>query len=176
MVDILPAIGVIADNVFVLGYDLATNLRGTSVLTSGTAVSFGLPDVTSGSYVTVFSASIGIEDVGFMEVLSLFVDLFWELKGDGRTRWQVSGDGGLSFVTIHEQNFIGLLVLTPVERGGTGTWLTNSVQSGIDILPGDDKFQIRLQLRATAGFTVSSKLDDRSFLSLQYRRKITTET
>lgn len=183
MVDILPAIGVVAENVFAIGYGLATNLRPTnpldptSVLTTGDIpVLFDLPDVTSESYVTVFSASLGIEDVGIIEVLSLSVILYWELKGDGRTRWQVSGDGGLSFVTIHEQNFINLLVFTLVARGGTGTWLTDFVQHGVDILSGDDKFQIRLQLRATAGFTVSSKLDDRSFLFLQYRRKITTET
>lgn len=176
MVDLLPAIGAIADNVFI--YQLATNLRGTGVLTTGAAVLFDLPDVTSETYVTVFSASIGIEDVGVLEVLSLFVDLFWQVKGNGRTRWQVSGDGGLSFVTIHEFADFNLAVFTAVERGGTGTWLTNSVQAGVDILPGDNKFQIRLQSRVAAGSgsTLSSKLDDRSFLSLQYRRKITTET
>lgn len=189
MVDLFPAIGVIADNVFV--YLLATKIRPTnpldptSVLTVETAEKFDLPDVVSESYVTVFSASIGIEDVGFLEVLSLFVDLFWQIKGKGNTRWQVSGDGGLSFVTIHEfsPDFDTGGVFITQERGGTGTWLTDSVQPGIDILPGDDKFQIRLQSRITAGSgsTLSSKLDDStlyvsSYLSLQYRRKITTET
>lgn len=176
MVDLFPAVGIIADNVFI--YDLATNLRGTTVLTGGTATLYDLPDVTSESYETVFSASIGIEDVGVIEVLSLFVDLFWQVKGNGRTRWQVSGDGGLSFVTIHEFADFNVAIFTATERGGTGTWLTDSVQPGVDILPGDDKFQIRLQSRVAAGSgsTLSSKLDDRSFLSLQYRRKITTET
>jgi len=177
MVDLLPAVGAIADNVFV--YDLATNKRGTTVLTSGAAVLFDLPDVVSESYETVFSASLGIEDVGVMEVLSLFVHLYWQVRGNGRTRWQVSGDGGLSFVTIHEFPLdFNVVVFTATEHGGTGTWLTDSVQAGVDILPGDDKFQIRLQSRVAAGSgsTLSSKLDDRSFLSLQYRRKITTET
>lgn len=177
MVDIFPAIGVIADNVFV--YTLAANLRGTGVLTGGTVTLFNLPDVTSESYVTVFSASIGIEDVGFLEVLSLFLDLFWQVRGKGNTRWQVSGNGGLSFVTIHEftSDFdTGGVFSATQECAGTGTWLTDSVQPGIDILPGDDKFQIRLQSRITAGSgsTVSSKLDDSSFLSLQYRRKLTS--
>lgn len=176
MVDIFPAIGVIANNVFI--YELAANLRGIGVLTTGALVLFDLPDVTSESYVTVFSASIGIEDVGVMEVLSLFVDLFWQVKGKGNTRWQVSGNGGLSFVTIHEFTVdfdtLGVFSATQ-ERTGTGTWLTDFVQHGVDILPGDDKFQIRLQARITAGSgsTVSSKLDDRSYLSLQYRRKLT---
>lgn len=176
MVDIFPAIGVIADNVFV--YTLAAKLRDTTVLTGGTVTLFDLPDVVSESYVTVFSASIGIEDVGVMEVLSLFLDLFWQVKGKGNTRWQVSGDGGLSFFKIHEfsPDFdTGGVFSATQERAGTGTWLTDSVQPGIDILPGDDKFQIRLQSRITAGSgsTLSSKLDDRSFLSLQYRRKLT---
>jgi len=177
MVDLLPAIGAIADNF--ITYRLTTSLRGTSVLTGGLGVLFDLPDVTSESYVTVFSASIGIEDVGIIEVLSLFLQLYWQVKGKGRTRWQVSGDGGLSFVTIHEfADFDTLGVFQANQRGGTGTWLTNSVQPGVDILPGDDKFQIRLQSRITAGSgsTLSSKLDDRSFMYLQYRRKITTET
>ncbi len=167
MVDIFPAIGIIADNF--LTYRLSAKLGGTTVLTSGVAVVYDLPDVTSESYVTVFSSSIGIEDVGFLEVLSLFVDLFWQVKGNGRTRWQVSGDGGLSFVTIHEFADFNLGVFTAVERSGTGTWLTDSVQPGIDILPGDDKFQIRLQSRVAAGSgsTLSTKLDSRSFLSIQ---------
>ena len=177
MVDLLPAIGVIADNFFT--YQLATSLRGTIVLTSGAAVLYDLPDVTSESYETVFSVSIGLEDVGIIEVLSLFLQLYWQVKGKGRTRWQVSGDGGLSFVTIHEfADFDTLGLFESNQRGGSGTWLTDSVQPGIDILPGDDKFQIRLQSRITAGSgsTLSSKLDDRSFLYFQYRRKITTET
>ena len=176
MVDIFPAIGVIAENY--LTYRLSAKLGGTTALTGGTAVLFDLPDVTSESYVTVFSSSIGIEDVGVIEVLSLFVDLFWQVKGNGRTRWQVSGNGGLSFVTIHEFDDFNVAVFTAWEIPGTGTWLTNSVQPGIDILPGDDKFQIRLQSRVAAGSgsTLSTKLDSRSFLSIQYRRKTTTET
>jgi len=175
MVDLFPAVGITADNVFI--YDLAANQRGTSVLTAGTAVLFPLADVTDTNYVTVFQATLGLEDVGILQVLSLFVDLFWQVKGDGNTRWQLSGDGGLSFISIETSAIFHFPGFIDVERGGAGTWLSDFVQSGVDILTGDNKFVIRLQARVdVGGNTVSSKLDDRSFLSLQYRRKITTET
>lgn len=162
MVDILPAIGVIAANVFI--YDFAAPLRNGSPLTGSTAV-FDLPDVTSLTYQTVFAMAMDVEDVGSIDILSLFVDFRWQIKGKGQTRWQVSGDGGNTFVDIHQSApFDTLGIFVPIERAGTGTWITS-------INHGQNQFIIRLQALVTSG-TVSTKLDDFSFLSLQYRRII----
>lgn len=146
-------------------YDMAASLRGVGVLT-GLGEILNLPDVSSNLYTTILSNSYRVEDVGFIEMLSMFVTFGWNMLGNGQWRWQASGDGGTTWVTLTEVTS-NTGVFTFVNRGGTGLWL-----SSIDI--GANKFQVRFQAIAVAG-TVSTQISDTtSFITFLYRKKVLT--
>lgn len=146
-------------------YDMAASVRGTGVLT-GSVETLNLPNVTSNIYTTILSNSYRVEDVGFIEMLSMFTALGWNMLGNGQWRWQVSGDGGTTWVTLTEVTS-NTGVFTTVNRGGAGLWL-----SSIDI--GANKFHVRFQTRAVAGTVSTQILDTSSFIRLLYRKKVLT--
>lgn len=160
MVDMLPAVSTLNDNF--IAFFMAASVRGTNVLTTSVE-ELSLPDVTSNNYQTIFTYSIGFEDVGIISVFSLFFDLRWSVNGNGATRWQISGDGGITFTTITEILF-NVGVLTAQRRQGSGLWITS-------FNTGNDKFQVRLQAKANAG-TVNTTIRDSTFGNIQYRQAL----
>lgn len=159
------AISTISETIF--RSDLAASLRGTSPLTIhdafGTATNFNLPDVTSGDYTTVFQRNFSIEDVGLIEILTIRINIRTRVNGNGAIRWQISGNGGNTFVTFIESTF-NVGVFTNITRNSYGLWITS-------IDTGNNKLQFRLQAKATAG-TVSTQLVDQvSNVLIQYRQK-----
>lgn len=145
---ILPAIRSISTVMIAPG--IASPLRGSNVLT-GVESLFNLANVTSNVYQTLLLNKYRIEDIGFVKVFEIGIKFVWDISGTGQWRWQVSGDGGTTWVTIAEvTGGPGILGLAQVE--GAGTWIP-SIQTG------DDKFQVQLQARAISG-TVTTKVYD----------------
>lgn len=142
-------------------YDMAASLRGTGALT-GLGEILNLPDVSSNLYTTILSNSYRVEDVGFIEMLSMAVTFQWYMLGNGQWRWEVSKDGGTTWVTITEVTS-NTGIFTMVNRGGAGLWLPS-----IDV--GTNKFQVRFQARAVAGTVSTQILDRASFIRLLYRK------
>lgn len=139
--------------------------RGTAVITGGTVFkNFPMVDVTSLTYQTVFLFQHRLEDVGFLEVMSIFVGAFFSYNGYGSIRWQISGDGGSTFVTIVEGSF-SVGVLTNELVSGSGLWITS-------IQPGTNMLQIRMQVKSTSGGVVSTFIEDDSAIILTYRKKV----
>lgn len=161
---ILPAIRSIST--VRVAYNIASPLRGTNVLT-GVGGSFALSDVTSNVFQTLLLNKYRIEDIGFVKVFEIKIKFVWNIGGNGQWRWQVSGDGGTTWVTVADIT----TNVTPLQVEGAGTWIS-SIQTG------DDKFQVRLQARAVAG-TVSTQIYDiesflgigRSFIELKYEKR-----
>lgn len=145
-------------------YDFLVQLQGTIAITGGTITkAFSLPDVTSTDYQNVFAVSYRVEDVGNIEVMSIFFLAVFQYNGNGSVRWQISGDGGQTFSTIGEGSF-NVGVLTADAISGTGLWITN-------IQPGDNKLQLRMQAKVVAG-TVSTTIRNDSAMILVYRKKV----
>lgn len=163
MVNIEPSINRVLDVFF--QHIPAAELRGTGVLTGtiGTT-SFDLPDVSSVNYTTVYSVSFGIEDIGTIKVFEAGTAFNLSVKGDGSARVQLSGDGGATpFITAIESPFV-FGVFTQLLLLGDGTWITS-------ILPGNNQFQVRVQIKANVG-TVNSKMVDNSNITAMYRLSI----
>lgn len=146
-------------------YDMAASIRGTNVLTVQ-GKNLDLPDVSDSNYTTILSNSYKVEDVGFVEVLSMALVLDWLIKGNGQWRWQISGNGGNTWTTITEitDNQPAFL---EYNRGGAGLWI-----SSIDV--GTNKLQIRLQARAIAGTVNTQIFDTLSYVRLLYRKWVLT--
>lgn len=159
--EISPAVSATEESFII--YDLAASTRGTAVLTSAGPTVFNLPDVVSNQYQTVFEITYTFEDVGLVEIFGIEAYLFWNVKGNGSTRWQISGDGGSTWVTVTELLNFNYVAFTLIVAAGTGIWLT-SINAGLS------KFHVRLQALANSG-TVSTQLDDRSEFFIQYRKK-----
>ena len=123
-------------------------------------------DNTDTSYHTVFLFQHRVEDVGSLEVMTIFFGAFFSYNGYGSIRWQISGDGGITFVTIAEGSFtVGTVVFTNDVVSGSGLWITS-------IQPGDNKLQIRMQVKSTSGGVVSTFIEDDSAIFLTYRKKV----
>lgn len=146
-------------------YDMAASVRGTGVLTL-TGERLDLADVTNSEYETILSNSYRVEDVGSIEVIAMFVILDWYIKGNGQWRWQISGDGGTTWVTITEVTD-NQVAFTEYQRGGAGLWL-----SSIDV--GTDKLQVRLQARAVSGTVSTQVVDTGNFVRFLYRKWVLT--
>lgn len=146
-------------------YDMAASVRGTGVLT-GSGETLNLPNVTNNIYTTILSNSYRVEDVGFIETLSMFVSFGWNMLGNGQWRWQISGDGGTTWVTVADITTNE----SPFQVEGAGTWIS-SIQTG------DDKFQVRFQARAVTGTVSTAIFDVRisgladSFITLIYEKR-----
>ncbi len=157
-----------------LFYDITSTLRGIppAVVTPLTPIvsltSFPLSDVTDPAYQTIFSRLYTVEDVGFLEILSIglaFDEDFMGSAGNGTFKWEISGDGGVNWSTIIEHSFVGALAFVQFLVTGAGLWI-----SQIDA--GTNKLQLRLQVKDAGGGTVSSQIYDDSFLSITYRKKV----
>ena len=118
----------------------------------------------STDYQTLFLFQVRVEDVGFLEVMSTLFGAFFRYNGNGSIRWQISGDGGITFVTIAEGSF-NVGVLTNDLVFGSGLWITS-------IQPGDNKFQIRMQVKSTSGGVVSTFIEDDTIIFLTYRKMV----
>lgn len=152
-------------SIVAIAYDLLASVRGTEAITGGTAFkNFPMVDVTSLTYQTVFLFQVRVEDVGFLEVMSTLFGAFFRYNGNGSIRWQISGDGGSTFVTIAEGSF-NVGVLTSDLVFGSGLWITS-------IQPGDNKFQIRMQVKSTLGGIVSTFIEDDTIIFLTYRKMV----
>lgn len=147
-----------------IAIDLVASINGALTITGGTITkAFSLPDVTSTEYQNVFAVSYKLEDVGSIEVLSIFFLGVFQYNGNGSLRWQISGDGGNTFVTIGEGSF-NVGVLTADAMSGVGLWITS-------ISPGDNKLKIRMQAKAAAG-TVQTTIRNDTAMILVYRKKV----
>lgn len=145
-------------------YDLLASLRDAATIPAGqTNANFDMVDVTATEYQTLFTAKYFLEDVGSIEVLDLRLSAFFSEKGNGSLRWQISGDGGITFLTMAEGSFnqVGFLADNAF---ASGVWLST-------IEPGTDKLQIRFQAKAVAGI-VSTKINDGSTFRICYRKKV----
>lgn len=121
-------------------------------------------DNTDTDYHTVFLFQHRVEDVGSLDVLSILFGAFFSYIGNGSIRWQISGDGGTTFVTIAEGSF-NVGVFTNDIVFGSGLWITS-------IQPGNNKLQIRMQVKSTLGGVVSTFIEDDSAIFLTYRKKV----
>lgn len=121
-------------------YFLLAPLRGTIPIdmTGG----FVFPDVDSTDYFTILEVAYGVEDVGFLEVLSIELDALITAQSTASSslRWQISGDGGNNYVTMMEgecSTFGGGRVLN-----ACGLWITT-------INDGENQLAIRYQIKTT---------------------------
>lgn len=155
-----------------LYYDITSTLRGippavvTPLTPMASLTSFPLSDITDVAYQTIFSRQYTVEDVGFLEVLSiglLFDVAFGASAGNGTFKWEISGDGGVTWHTIIEHSFTGASF--PLFVAGAGLWISQ-------INAGTNKLQLRLQVKDAGGGTVSSQIYDESFFSITYRKKV----
>lgn len=147
-------------------FDLPASLQGTTPLVPGTVfgfVTYPLPDVVSNNFTTLFSVSYGLEDVGHLEIIGISVALNLEYNGNGSVRWQISGDGGISWFDIGQIDF-NVAGFTPDALAGSGLWIST-------IQPGNNKLQFRFQALANAG-VVSTILYDVNEVFLTYRKTV----
>ena len=144
-------------------YDICNPLRGTNVLTQSDE-RLALADVTDGNYTTVHSISSQLEPDGVNNLFYVYVYLDWYVSGKGSMRWQISGDGGDTWVTVTEDIDFNEVGLTNYFRYGSGEWITS-------VSNGDNKLQLRFQVKASEG-TISSEIVDSSFLAILNRLTI----
>lgn len=153
-----------------INYSLVGSLQGTTPLVPGTVIipgvafnSYALPTVNSNVFTTILSVSRRVEDVGNIELISIgfFCDVTY--TGNGSLKWEISGDGGITWVPFAQGNF-NVGIPTPDSFLGAGLWITN-------IQPGDNKLQVRLQALANAG-NVDVIIVDDTVLNISYRKKI----
>lgn len=137
---------------------------GTSAIPGGTSArSANMPDVTNNQYQTVFQIFYRVEDIGFLEILDLFLNLFFTYNGNGSLRWQISGDGGSTWITVGEGSF-NVVVVTAGRIYAVGSWLSS-------IQVGDNKLGLRLQVLANSG-TVATQIRDDTRIFVVYRKKV----
>lgn len=154
-----------SSSIVAIAYDLLPAVRGTGRILGGAAVTvFTMVNVTALNYQTVFLMQHRVEDVGSLEVMSILFGAFFFYNGNGSIRWQISGDGGSTFVTIAEGSF-NVGVNTADLVFGSGLWITS-------IQPGDNKLQVRMQVKSTLGGIVSTFIEDDSIIFLTYRKKV----
>lgn len=149
-----------------LEYDITASLQGTDVFAAGSTpgyTEYTLDDVSSNQFTTVFLVPYRVEDVGSIEVISIFLQLDFTLKGNGSIRWQISGDGGSNWVTCAQGDFNNPDFVEDFFLG-SGVWISN-------IDPGNNKLQLRMQILANSG-TINSTIFDYSILELTYRKKV----
>lgn len=139
----------------------ATLTPGVSSLS---AIDHDLSDVVVTDFTTIFLTSYTIEDVGFLEVISIIFQARARHKGNGSSRWQISGDGGSTWVTAVEANNFNYAIFTFISGYRPGLWVP-IIQTGID------KFQLRFQVKANVG-TVNSKIQDSDLIFLTYRKTV----
>ena len=121
-------------------------------------------DNTDTDYHTLFLFQNRVEDVGSLEILGIRFAVVFYYIGNGSARWQISGDGGNNFVTIAEGSFnVGVLTLSSAI--GVGLWITS-------IQPGDNKLQVRFQVKSASGGVVSTFIDDDAVMTITYRKKV----
>ena len=150
-------------NIVSFVYDIATPLRRTNVITT-VKEALLLNNVTSNDYVTVHSIITQLENIGVNNLLYVNFNLNWNVTGQGSARWQISGDGGTTWNTITEVLNFNHGTSTSYLRLGAGEWITT-------VDNGDDKLQVRFQIKATSG-TVNSELIDDSFMTILNRISI----
>lgn len=146
--------------------DFTASLQGDIPLTPGLDLvdySYPLSSISDPTFQTIFSVSYSIEDVGSLEMISFGVNIYFEYNGNGSLRWQISSDGGTTWVTFAAGDFNVAISNLDVFQGG-GRWIEN-------IQPGSNKLQIRLQTLASSG-TVDFILLGGSYFTLFYRKKL----
>lgn len=157
----------------ILWCNIAGTLRGKNPITNHqpyySSVALGIPGaITSNTYITAFQTEFTVEDVGLIEVLTIYADIITLVQGDGAIRWQISGVGGgidANWTTFIQRSFnIPGPGYGSISRSGSGLWI-NSINTG------NNQLQIRLQALANSG-TVNLQLDDGAALLVQYRQKI----
>lgn len=149
-----------------LGRGKGTLVTSSDVTTPFRATPFRLPDVTSTDYTTIFQVNYRLEDVGFLEIRDITLDLNQDVIGNGQFRWQISGDGGTTFNTMIESLVFNVTAWTSKDSFRAGTWITQADA-------GDNKFQIRMQAKVVAGI-VNNRIFDSSTVSIRYRKKVLT--
>lgn len=146
--------------------EFTTALQGTTPLTPGSPWGtniFLLPGVNVNVFTTILSGSYKLEDIGTLDVMDIRLSVQFYYLGDGSIRFQLSGDGGTTWVTCGQDNFnVGAWTFDAFY--GSGMWLP-SIQSG------NNKFQFRLQTLANAGIVWIYIIDNSSTI-IQYRKKV----
>lgn len=137
------------------------DVRGTGVYGPPDYTHFlSLPNVSNTEYTTIYFKSFGIEDIGLISLHYISVSTNLSVLGNGSVRWQLSGDGGTTFVTTTERSF-NFGAFTTISLFGSGTWIQS-------ILAGHNQFQMRLQAKVVAG-TVNTKISDSAGIYFLYR-------
>lgn len=139
MVRLETAIDTVLDVFF--EHDLRTELAD-SIPVAIQPASFPLPDVSSPDFQTILLETFGLENVGMMNVEDIRVFISVTHSGNGEFLFDMSGDGGQSFVTVF-QNIVISPVSTSTASGG-GTWIKR-------INVGDEQLQFRLRSRSLGG-------------------------
>lgn len=150
-------------NIENITYHLLSKYLGNTPLTTGEFDEYiSLGSITSNTYQTILLDMHTVESVGNTEILTLYLYTSLAYNGDGSIRFQISGDGGLTWVTIAEGSF-NVAIETSDWFGGPGAWLTQ-------ISSGTNKLQIKMEALANSG-TVDIKMST-AYIDLVYRNVV----
>jgi len=149
-------------NVYIY-YDFLASKRVVGDTLTSTSEYFSMTTISSTDYQTVLIEKYRVEDAGYVSVHDIFASLIFDVKGNGSFRWQVSGNEGTTWINIYESTF-NEVGYTAYDVSGSGTWI-----STIDA--GNNKFQVRLQVKAVAG-NIDINVSDESYITVSYRKKV----
>lgn len=114
--------------------------QGTSLLTSNNYLT---ATTTSLVYVPLIVQTWTVDTQGTLTITEILVSLATNNAVNGKSKLQISKDGGMSFIDITGDIGAGVL-----STGGVGQWIT-------DVETGNDKLQIRLLGMSTNGLAAN---------------------
>lgn len=119
-------------------------MNGTAILTSDVFLSFTTSSLT---LVPLFTSVYTIDTQGVINVIDVWFDIITDNSTNGRSVFQISGDGGTTFVTMTGE----IPSTANLETSGPGLWIRN-------VSVGTNQLQIRLSGRSTDGAVATLKV------------------
>lgn len=160
------AITIVGARTFYLDLDILAQLNLATLLPFGSTGTgyFSVGTTTSLAFVPLYTASYNIDSNGKIIVVMISLTMFSNNSANGESKFQVSGDGGVTFVDVTNTIPTGL----DQARIGAGLWITE-VQPGTDVLK---KLQFRVMGRSTNGALATINVRDDSHIVFIFNKKI----
>lgn len=152
---------IISPTIGTIDVDLGQLIGTTNVLLPS-ATETNIDTTSSLVYENMYTAKYTVDVSGSITVTNIRLDITTDNSANGQSKFQISGDGGNTFVDMTDDTTVGLVnIFTDV-----GKWITN-------IQTGDDKLQFRILGRSTDGnpAIITCLLDTKAILTIYKRNQ-----
>lgn len=149
-----------------LDLDILSQFHSAALLPFGSTGTgyFTVGTTASAVFVPLYTATYNIDTNGKIIVVMISLTMYSNNSANGESKFQVSGDGGVTFVDVTNTIPTGL----DQARIGAGLWITE-IQPGTDVLK---KLQFRVMGRSTNGAPATINVRDDSHIEFILNKKI----